>query len=256
MSEPTNSTWKIEFPPFDLRALLRLAIWGCAASGALMVAVISAPLDRGIAPRGRGGATRRCANPRDHGPAGYAGRRHGERDPTAVRDGAGAHRRSRPPVGARRIARAQPRGRHELDQAAGRRRAWPAYPALSAITAAPAAPAPQATVGEPVVPQPTAARPPAEPQTARVADAPAVKAAEAEATAAATEFGVDVGGAVNFDGLRVLWNSTRNANAALFEGLHPVVAAQICGSSSARWRAPKRPREPARRCWRHAGSVR
>ena len=42
MSEPTNSTWKIEFPPFDLRALLRLAIWGCAASGALMVAVISA----------------------------------------------------------------------------------------------------------------------------------------------------------------------------------------------------------------------
>jgi len=51
-----------------------------------------------------------------------------------------------------------------------------------------------------------------------------VKAAEAKPAAAATGFGVDVGGAVNFDGLRVLWNSTRSANAALLEGLHPVVA--------------------------------
>lgn len=38
------------------------------------------------------------------------------------------------------------------------------------------------------------------------------------------EFGVDVGGAVNFDGLRVLWISTKGSNAALFEGLYPVVA--------------------------------
>jgi hypothetical protein len=38
------------------------------------------------------------------------------------------------------------------------------------------------------------------------------------------DFGVDVGGAVNFDGLRVLWTSTKGSNAALFEGLHPVVA--------------------------------
>ena len=38
------------------------------------------------------------------------------------------------------------------------------------------------------------------------------------------EFAVDVGGAVNFDGLRVLWNSSRNANSVLFEGLQPLVA--------------------------------
>jgi hypothetical protein len=31
---------------------------------------------------------------------------------------------------------------------------------------------------------------------------------------------------VNFDGLRVLWTSTRGSNAALFEGLHPVVTAR------------------------------
>ena len=36
-------------------------------------------------------------------------------------------------------------------------------------------------------------------------------------------FGVDIGGAASFDGLRALWNSTRKTHAALLEGLHPVV---------------------------------
>lgn len=59
-----------------------------------------------------------------------------------------------------------------------------------------------------------------------LANLPAIRSDE---TAAAdpspkVEFGVDVGGAVNFDGLRVLWTSTKGGNAALFEGLHPVVA--------------------------------
>jgi hypothetical protein len=59
-----------------------------------------------------------------------------------------------------------------------------------------------------------------------LANLPAIRSDE---TAAAdpspkVEFGVDVGGAVNFDGLRVLWISTKGNNAALFEGLHPVVA--------------------------------
>ena len=59
-----------------------------------------------------------------------------------------------------------------------------------------------------------------------LANLPAIRSDE---TAAAdpsprVEFGVDVGGAVNFDGLRVLWASTKGSNAALFEGLYPVVA--------------------------------
>jgi hypothetical protein len=37
------------------------------------------------------------------------------------------------------------------------------------------------------------------------------------------EFGVDIGTAANFDGLRLLWNSIHGANPALFEGLRPVV---------------------------------
>jgi hypothetical protein len=40
---------------------------------------------------------------------------------------------------------------------------------------------------------------------------------------AAADFGVDVGGAVNFDGLRILWSSTREHNPALFDGLVPIV---------------------------------
>jgi hypothetical protein len=40
------------------------------------------------------------------------------------------------------------------------------------------------------------------------------------------DFGVDLGGAVNFDGLRVLWSSIHGANPALFEGLHPVAMAR------------------------------
>ena len=37
------------------------------------------------------------------------------------------------------------------------------------------------------------------------------------------EYGVDIGAAVNFDGLRVLWNSTRAGQAALLNGLSPHV---------------------------------
>lgn len=55
---------------------------------------------------------------------------------------------------------------------------------------------------------------------------PAIRSDETAAAdpSAKVEFGVDVGGAVNFDGLRVLWISTKGSNAALFEGLYPVVA--------------------------------
>jgi hypothetical protein len=37
-------------------------------------------------------------------------------------------------------------------------------------------------------------------------------------------FGVDVGTAANFDGLRLLWNSIHGTSPALFQGLHPLVA--------------------------------
>jgi hypothetical protein len=68
----------------------------------------------------------------------------------------------------------------------------------------------------------------------RVANVPAGDEAS-ETERAKPEIGVDIGGAVNFDGLRLLWNSTRGANAALLEGMHPVVVAR----ENIRTRAPE-----------------
>jgi hypothetical protein len=69
----------------------------------------------------------------------------------------------------------------------------------------------------------TAEAHPASPEA--FANLPAIRSDEAAAIEPSkVEFGVDVGGAINFDGLRVLWTSTKGSNAALFEGLHPVVA--------------------------------
>jgi hypothetical protein len=45
-----------------------------------------------------------------------------------------------------------------------------------------------------------------------------------DTTAARTDYGVDVGGAVNFDGLRALWNATRRIKVMAHDRLHPLVA--------------------------------
>jgi hypothetical protein len=110
--------------------------------------------------------------------------------------------------------------------------------ANTAVSSPPAAPPPapvkEAAVTPPVEVEaparPPAATAPTEPQPATADRAvpaePAGDPAAAESVATRTEFGVDVGGALNFDGLRVLWSSTRGGNAALFEGLLPVVVAR------------------------------
>jgi hypothetical protein len=69
----------------------------------------------------------------------------------------------------------------------------------------------------------TTAAPPTE---AKVETGPQTAPSGDGAETAKHEFGIDVGGAVNQDGVRALWNSTRGAHATLFEGLHPVVAAR------------------------------
>lgn len=80
---------------------------------------------------------------------------------------------------------------------------------------------PPATLAAIPARQPTAAAEvqPREPEAA--ARSEEVAASEPPAR---IDFGIDVGGALNFDGLRVLWASTKGNNAALFEGLHPLVA--------------------------------
>jgi hypothetical protein len=115
----------------------------------------------------------------------------------------------------------------------------PAEPAepLPATTASPAAPsatqpplpqprpqeAPQPEAAMASAPSAAAGAPPSDPAAAARPGAPAREAPDAE-PAAAREFGVDIGGATRFDRLRALWHSTRNANPALLEGLHPITA--------------------------------
>jgi len=93
----------------------------------------------------------------------------------------------------------------------------------AAKEAATAPPAPPLDILAARQPAPPAEAPPATPEL--LANLPVIRSDEAPAAELAkVEFGVDVGGAVNFDGLRVLWSSTKGSNAPLLEGLHPVVA--------------------------------
>jgi hypothetical protein len=57
------------------------------------------------------------------------------------------------------------------------------------------------------------------------------RAEQSTAAAAAAGLGVDVGGAVNYEGLRTLWLTTRNSNPALLEALYPVVAVRENGKT-------------------------
>jgi hypothetical protein len=91
---------------------------------------------------------------------------------------------------------------------------------------APANPTPREPGISAAVPAASAAAatssPPA-PADGRVAALPAGDEAP-EAKNAKPGIGVDVGGAANFDGLRLLWHSTNADHTAQFEDLHPLVA--------------------------------
>jgi hypothetical protein len=100
--------------------------------------------------------------------------------------------------------------------------------------AATAEPTPAAAKREPVVakPAPAVAKPtppaPAPAVAVEPASPPQVEVAsrqppEEVAEEPKPEIGVDVGGAVNFDGLRALWKSVQGSHASLFEDMHPVV---------------------------------
>jgi hypothetical protein len=48
---------------------------------------------------------------------------------------------------------------------------------------------------------------------------------------AAAGLGVDVGGAITYEGLRTLWRSTKNSEPSLIEDLYPVVAVRENGKT-------------------------
>jgi hypothetical protein len=94
-----------------------------------------------------------------------------------------------------------------------------ALPALAA--AAPTAP----STPSPLPARDAGAASQPQPAPARIANALTVAPDEPAGTEQAKgEFGVDIGGAANFDGLRTLWASAKATNGMLFEDLHPAVA--------------------------------
>ena len=212
---------------FDMRSLWRLGIWGMSASLALVVAVAAGYSNAG---------SRRPVAAR--GDLEAAPKANAQATPLASRlpeIDAETHRLSD-------AVRSLTDGREQLLVRIGtlernledmtgaiKRQAPPAAAVPNAATPAPppAAAAKVATASPDPAPA-DSAKPPAreaEPQPAaaaleRIANAPAAAPPEEPP---ATGFGVDIGGAANFEGLRVLWSSTKTGNAAVLEGMHPQV---------------------------------
>lgn len=257
---------KVRARSVDLRALLRLAVWGCAASAALMVAVLSAystmesPRTVTVAAPISTGNIQRSAPPT---PAIMAELPPRPQEPVIA-----------PAIAAELIARATDvenetrrlseavlaltadrnrlieriasieRSLEDVSGSIKRQAAAPPAPAPppSPESASRSAEPPVVSADPPVVlslaasphqlnppppeaaaPQPEAAAPPLPPEppaALRVATPPATDSA----TVRSREFGVDVGGAVNFDGLRALWISTKRIKAMSSDRLYPIVA--------------------------------
>ena len=217
----------------DMRGLRRLAIWGLSATGALAIAVAAAFSDAG--------SRRLMASAPASNAAGTAQKAAPPAAPAPDRDA--ESRRLSEVLGALVADREQLVARigaieRNLEDVTGSIQRQAA--AAAAAPSAPVPPSPAAAAPAPPPPSKEAALTPAEPgnpasparapvapgnsggaDRAAVPAEPPVAPPAAESAAIHAEFGVDIGGAASFDGLRVLWAST---NAALLEGLHPVVA--------------------------------
>jgi hypothetical protein len=284
----------IQTKPFDLRALLRLATWGCVAATALMVAVLSASMGtkhQAFAPstaapqvpaatvalttrqtepdkatRQLSEAVSGLAADRDRLVARIASLERSLEDVTgSIKQQAAlspapaqssVHVPTTAPAGAAAQAGKDSSGPAPASGLVSAPRPIPAPgPTPTATAAAPtpgsstpgsptspasrsqtqpekatptaaappaAAPSPTAPPGAIATSPPaSAAAPPSAPPT-RVANLP--EAADPEGKSRIVDFGLDIGGATTFDGLRALWNSVRNNTADLFDDLHPMVA--------------------------------
>jgi len=234
--------------PFDLRSLLRLGIWGMSAAAALGVAVASAYSTTGSQRlMAAFGSTAREANrPPPAGPAMaelLARTAETENETQRLSEAVRALGADRERL-ITRIASLE----QSLEEVTGSIRrqavsppaAGPAMAPQPATTSSasriaplapgeqpPAPPAAEASGSPPPAPEsaPAAATGPQTPAAAsRVASAPAIEASEAGEAKTKPEFGLDLGGAANFDALRALWNSAKSGGAAALEGLNPVVA--------------------------------
>jgi hypothetical protein len=216
---------------FDMRSLLRLGLWGASASAALALTVLTAYSTTGsqrLQPAKSQSNGERPSGSSPAQPAGRAAEIAGETQRLSEAVRAMTSDRDRLLT---RIATLE-RGLEDITGAIKRPSADSSSEGSSTIAAAPppATAQPRATGPDTIAPgspyDPGAATPQAAaPSSANwMADAPAADpVVEPEPVRSSPEFGVDIGGATSFEGLRVLWNSTRRANSALFEGLNPLV---------------------------------
>jgi hypothetical protein len=215
---------------FEMRALLRLAAWGGAAAGALMLAVLSAYWTSGsrtaiamVAPGDPRTAVITTQLAARSNELEAEARRLSEAVTTLTAD------RERLITRITSLERSleDVTGSIKRQTTAAPPAATAGPPALPAIAFAPAplAGGPPPRQGpkdaEAATPPPAPEQPPA--QLANVPANLAPPAAAPEEDQAKGEYAVDLGGSANFDGMRALWNAARKDNAALFKNLQPLV---------------------------------
>jgi hypothetical protein len=210
---------------FDMRALWRLAIWGTTASACLAAAVFAANTDVGarrLLAMNAPAATPDTVTPAsDQLSAAQLAARSAETENETRRlaqavQSLDAEREQL----VTRIATLE----RNLEDITGSIRAQAAAPAPPN----PAAPQP-AAVGPQLEPAVSPSEPvgsPSEPVGSRSAAVGSEVAVPETKPAAKLEIGIDVGGAPNFEGLRLLWNATRSLHAPWFEDLHPLASAR------------------------------
>jgi hypothetical protein len=232
---------------FDLGSLRRLAVWGGAATLALLLAVIASYSDANSRRLMAADAQKPGAPPAQ--PASRLPEIDAQTQRLAgVVDGLAADReRLTARIGTieRNLEDVTGTIKRQATESSGAMPAAPPAPEANLIAAAPVTTpttkelpkdaAKEVTTSPAPAPGPLnilAARQPAAASEAQpaptevLANLPIIRSDETAAAEPSPkiDFGVDVGGAINFEGLRVLWTSTKSSNAALFEGLHPVVA--------------------------------
>jgi hypothetical protein len=221
--ERTNNERAVREWTFNMRSLRRLAIWGLAASLALGAAVAAGYSETGLR-RLMADGNDAPARKADAAPAPAAARpSEAEAEARRLADAVRALAADREQLVVR--VAALERNLDDLTGSIKRQNAAPAAEGTPAAGAAVAATTP--TDPPPATPTPARATDqtpvPAQRTIAATAPKPEEVPAPAKAAELKPEFGVDVGGAINFEGLRVLWTSTKGRQATLFEGLHPQV---------------------------------
>lgn len=213
--------WQADTGIFDIKSLLRLASWGAAATAALSLAVLSAYSDSGsrrlaitVAALKNPSTPQAPASPNTAQLAARAAEAENEtrRLSEALRTLATDRERL--------VVRISALERNLEDVTGSIKRQVALAPAPATADPAPAQrPSDDPPKSDANTAPAGAASPPA---ASQIGSAPATP--PEPAAAAVAQFGIEIGGAGSFDGLRTLWNSTRSNHAALLEGLHPVVA--------------------------------